>query len=969
MEQVNLYGEKIEEEKKNEKMEEKKGRLCTLLKKLFCIEVPDRDYGIYRIAKIKRDKIEQFIDATVKKIDNMKIINPEDAFTYVYDFFNRYFVDGDFIPRRRLVFRTFEYGIPCKPSPDQKSDNDEFLYVPYNGEEVLVYWATRDMYYVKTTILYHDYRFTAGNYTILFKIKNARMYENTPKEQRKLYVIFDEIVWDHKKNELTVYFMLYDKTGEKSKQKNLDNETEEKIQEGNAEDSSEDSVEKDAITEENNENEKRSKQKKINDIIIENIRREIQKNNETLFQILDKKMENSDETVLEWHLREFTEKNRKEYFIHKHLKEFLESELDFYIQNKILKLGDAIDSMNVDEIKTRIEISKLIKDVCVEIIEFLAQLEEFQKKLWEKKKFVISTHYVITLDKINEYARAFLDAAVKEIISNERQIAEWKELFEIEVTKESDLWEEQTKIGGTGKEKIWKKLPLDTQFFSEKFKLQLLEALTQHHALDDILDGVLIKSDNWQALNLLLEKYKGAIQTIYIDPPFNKEQEADYLYSVKYKDSTWCTLLENRIRLGREFLNEQGSIFVRCDYNGNWLVRPLMNEIFGKENFRNEIVIPKTKEFFKTMKHIKKFSEETESLFWFSKTKNIKFHLIYRGKKKTSKYPPFLPAEDKNFRDYREINGKIYYSPKGRKWGIEQEDVETLIEQKRLVFENGKWYLVTYQEPVKNHWLDDFQGYSRKWNFDTENSEALLKRVIDCSSDKGDLVMDFFIGSGTTTAVAHKLGRKWLGIEMGEHFWSVVLPRMKKVLYYDKSGISKEVKEYQGGGFFKYQVLEQYDDTLLNIGFKDEKTLEEFRDYFLKYMLDFETKYSDARLNVDKLHTPFDYKLKILFHNQIEEFAVDLIETFNYLLGLKVEGWRTFKNGSRTYVVVTGKTGQNSVIVIWRDIRNINYSDDRKFIENNILKNEIFDIIYINGYHTVPNGILLDNEFKRRMGG
>jgi len=133
-----------------------------------------------------------------------------------------------------------------------------------------------------------------------------------------------------------------------------------------------------------------------------------------------------------------------------------------------------------------------------------------------------------------------------------------------------------------------KKLPIDTKYFSQSFKEQLLEELTKDASLDDLLDGVLIKSENWQALNLLLNKFKEKVQTIYIDPPFNKEQEADYLYKVNYKDSSWASMLENRLSLAHDLLSERGSVFVRCDYNGNWIVRPLMNEIFGEENFRNE---------------------------------------------------------------------------------------------------------------------------------------------------------------------------------------------------------------------------------------------------------------------------------------------------------------------------------------------------------------------------------------------
>ena len=99
-----------------------------------------------------------------------------------------------------------------------------------------------------------------------------------------------------------------------------------------------------------------------------------------------------------------------------------------------------------------------------------------------------------------------------------------------------------------------------------------MENITRNIDLDEALDGLLIKSENWQALNTILAKYKEKVQTIYIDPPFNKEQDADYLYNVKYKDSTWVSILENRLKLARDLLSEKGSIFIRCDYNGNMYV-------------------------------------------------------------------------------------------------------------------------------------------------------------------------------------------------------------------------------------------------------------------------------------------------------------------------------------------------------------------------------------------------------------
>jgi len=161
-----------------------------------------------------------------------------------------------------------------------------------------------------------------------------------------------------------------------------------------------------------------------------------------------------------------------------------------------------------------------------------------------------------------------------------------KKLFDFEVKTKEDLLSKNDSFG-----KEWKKLTIDTRYFNEDFKWTLLIALTQNNNLYDILDGVLIKSENFQSLNLLLNKYYKKVQTIYIDPPFNKEQEVDYLYKVGYKDTTWITMLENRIKLAKDLLNEKGSIFVRCDYKGNMYVRLLLNDIFGEENFRNEIIV------------------------------------------------------------------------------------------------------------------------------------------------------------------------------------------------------------------------------------------------------------------------------------------------------------------------------------------------------------------------------------------
>lgn len=229
--------------------------------------------------------------------------------------------------------------------------------------------------------------------------------------------------------------------------------------------------------------------------------------------------------------------------------------------------------------------------------------------------------------------------------------------------------------------------------------------------------------------------------------------------------------------------------------------------------------------------------------------------------------------------------------------------------------------------------------------------------------------MDFFLGSGTTTAVAHKLGRKWIGVEMGEHFYSVVLPRMKKVLAYDKSGISKEkdIKEKynknKAGGFFKYHTLEQYEDALGNIEFEEsQKTLYELTDYFVKYMLEWETKKSKTFLNIDEMKDPFNYKLKIIENYQQKIVNVDLVETFNYLLGLNVGRYKVLEN-EREYVFVFGEKEGKRIAVVWRSIKDIGFEKDKEIIESN-LKDFEPDEIYINGEALVKGFKHIEPLFK-----
>jgi adenine-specific DNA-methyltransferase len=277
-----------------------------------------------------------------------------------------------------------------------------------------------------------------------------------------------------------------------------------------------------------------------------------------------------------------------------------------------------------------------------------------------------------------------------------------------------------------------------------------------------------------------------------------------------------------------------------------------MDEIFGKENFRNEIVVKRGAPKAGLISQFKDFRAMTtayDNLYWYSKNERTRFSGFYKEapeiKKKFGFWADFQKGDaydrptmryeilgisiDKGQwkwskeRAYKAVENYLKYLETSKETG---ESLEEYWERTGRQFEfikregNKIKYWVHPREEllIDNNWLD-ISGYSSTCGFQTENSEILLKRVIQSTSNEGDLVMDFFLGSGTTTAVAHKLKRKWIGVEMGEHFYTVILPRMKKVLAYDKSGISKQVPQYKGGGFFVYLELEQFDDALNNFEF------------------------------------------------------------------------------------------------------------------------------------------------------
>ncbi|GAA9849648.1 hypothetical protein VN0604_02010 [Helicobacter pylori] len=511
-----------------------------------------------------------------------------------------------------------------------------------------------------------------------------------------------------------------------------------------------------------------------------------------------------DEEVLKKAFAKFKKQSNMDYFIHKNALGFLKEQLDLYLFEYLFKEMTAFDAKRLNEINT-------IKEVALKVLLLVSEFENELCKIWNKPRFVLNSHFIVSLDRLK--AKNYDLNKITNHKNYPKQVKEWQDL---NLKTTDNLLENEF-------------LPLDTLYFKD------LEEEIKNLFNENEINGTLIKSENYQALNSLKNRYKETIDCIYIDPPFNTG--SDFAYIDKFQDSTWLSLMHNRLELAYDFLSPQGSFYLHLDNNANYLGRILLNDIFDKENFRNEIIWYYSN---KMANSGNSFAKNTETILNYSKNEE---YIFYRQKEPRSE-PVLLSKREgrdgKNMRA-RDENGKVIYELSHERY------VDTL------------WNIPiigsTSTERVKNN-----------ENL-TQKPEKLLERIIQVSSDENSIILDFFAGSGTTCAVAHKLKRKYIGIEMGEHFESVILPRLKKVIGGFKSGVAKE---FNGGGVMKVYALESYEEILRKIKYEDNDK-----------PLAYDEQYSDLVECANESYT--------LNLNALEKMGVDIKETLENLWGLKVE--------------------------------------------------------------------------------
>ena len=389
---------------------------------------------------------------------------------------------------------------------------------------------------------------------------------------------------------------------------------------------------------------------------------------------------------------------------------------------------------------------------------------------------------------------------------------------------------------------------------------RLLQGVAELSYGDPDNHNMLIQGDNLEALKALLPLYAGQVKCIYIDPPYNTRSAFEH-YDDNLEHSKWLSMMYPRLELLRELLAEDGSIWVSIDDNEGHYLKVMMDEIFGRRNFVANVLWQK-----RTSPDARAtLGAAHDHILVFSKS-------LDKFKEKLNKLPLSLDQE-KNYKNpdsdvngawvstdftgqtghatpsqfYTIVapNGKKHPPPDGRCWALAETTFYRLVNENRVWFGkdgNSRPRLKRYLKDSKGinpwtWWQNTEVGHNQESKkemhilfigqelFDTPKPERLLQRIISLSTDQEDIVLDSFLGSGTTAAVAHKMNRRYIGIEMGQHAETHCQPRLKKVIDGEQGGISKAVDWLGGGGFHYYRLgptlFDEYGAIRPDIGFAE----------------------------------------------------------------------------------------------------------------------------------------------------
>jgi adenine-specific DNA-methyltransferase len=1086
-------------------MSQKYEKLKNLLRELFQLDQPDLDFGLYRIMHAKSAEVTQFLDKDLlpqvkqafslyktadkaelykelaKAIEQAQALgaDPEslpkvkelrakiateavdvgalenEVYDHLYSFFRRYYSEGDFLAKR--VYKPGVYAIP------------------YEGEEVKLQWANKDQYYIKTSEYLRDYAFRlrpeddANSMRVHFRLVEVAEGEhgNVKAVEGKERVFILAPKGDSGRDFLTLA------NGEAGQELVIHFE----YRPANLGDWPE--VTREGKT-------KPPSQKELlsfaaegilgtSDVSLATWLKELSKNH------LTASGQKADYNRLEAHLRRYSGRNTFDYFIHKDLGGFLRRELDFFIKNEVMHLDD-VENETAPRVEQFLSKVKVIRVIAKKVIDFLSQLEDFQKKLWLKKKFVVETTYCITLGHVPT-------SFYPEICANVEQCQEWVHLYAIDEISETLTQPRYTAPLTQAFLKANPLLMLDTRHFSTEFTHRLLASLGD---LNEAIDGIVLHSENFQGMRLIEARYKSSVDVIYIDPPYNTDASA-ILYKNDYKHSSWISLMQDRLLLASSVLEPSGVICVAIDDEEVSQIRFLLAEIFPKRLgvavvrsnpqsrkakgtfspvheyalfFGGNVAKPGSLEL--TDKRLARYPKEDEKgrYAWmnFIRTGNNDrradrpklYYPIYVNQDDSLRIPSMTwEGDDKNgayvVHDAPTPSESVVWPTAENDGGLIEKNwhrghprVAQEPEEYRVRRDSTGKISIDFktridEDSMPTTWWDNNEYASANYGaaelkalfgekpFDFPKAQSLVTdclRASNCQTES--VVVDYFAGSGTTAHAVISLNRadggkrKFVLVEGGAHCDSVVIPRIKKAAYStnwadgkpNPSSASQQAEH--GPRVVKILRLESYEDSFNNLEIRrttsqqslldsqsgTPSSLQLKEDYVLRYMLDVEARDSQSLLNIRAFADPTAYVLKIKLPGTDESrsVTVDLIETFNWLIGLAVQNIAppqtfnaSFERDEEQRLRIKGKLAQSSdgqwwfrrvegttkdgrkTLIVWRkltgDIEKDNLALDSWMTDRLKIstKDFEFDLIYVNGDNNLENLKLPDDTWKVRL--
>jgi adenine-specific DNA-methyltransferase len=819
------------------------------LKAIFIGAKVEGESGYINLMKIKASYFESGVFPQLQK-DIETACQPfesgfrEELFDKLYDFFSHYFSESGSIYFRHTALHHNIY---------------EKVYT--DDRDVMLFWKTHMLYYVKTDRLFNSMEVEVDGERFFFDV--AGLQHKRANEKRELTYAFKK----REKDGRLLFTVTYSEKGRKTK--------------------------------------------------MDEILRAI---GETGVAI--------EEESLAKAFRVFEKQSEVDYFINKNARAFLQEQFDLWMYQYLFKGESEFN-------ETRLKQLQAIKEIAYNIIDFIAQFEDELVRIWNKPKFVLNSHYVITLDKI-----AIRDATLLEKLfahsGMQTQFAEWQELGMLDGTVKDikgllQLLLQKDLLGDIANPR-YLYLPMDTRHF-EDLEIDLLSLFDN---LDATLDGWLLHSENYQALNTLLPKFRDQVKAIYIDPPYNTGTDG-FMYRDKYFQASWLSMIENRLDIASQFLTMNGVGLISIDDYEMADLRLLANHVLGQDSFvcnfvwRRRISSSLAKQLVSSdHEYVLTVSPNREHVDILGVERDMsKFDQVDNNGKNFASMPlsvgmtknqrPNQWYELKNSR-----TGKTYWPPEGRVWCYYPPTMNRKIEEDKIIWPEDypdrklnvprfKLYLEDIKKDKKpvSTWINEKSEQTN--NIDdnrnilstgrNEEGTRVLKDLIGETSDQiypkplsliqelceqfsfdDDVILDFFAGSGTTAHAVMNLNRadggqrKYILVEMGEHFDTVILPRVKKVAFSNKW---KKGKANGGQGmshFVKYYDLEQYEDTLRRARYEDAPIFAGTQDAYTRYVFLRDLKLLEA-VQVNTAQNKVEVKLEKLYS------GIDLAETLSCLTG------------------------------------------------------------------------------------